>query len=160
MATSPTQRTLAKLRSDGYSFVQVVEKWVPQARKRIDLFGFIDVVAIHPDEKGILGIQATSRGNISHRVRKIQELDSYYAWIANGNRAELWGWSKRPKKKGSKQMTWQVKVLNDADIRVFGRRATGDDLKAEDSDDCQEVVGPNEQKDNTGESPEKIQEVC
>lgn len=71
MATSPTQLTLKKWRNAGY-MAQVVEHWNPHARKRKDLFGIIDVVAIGPE--GTIGIQATSYANISARVRKIEDM--------------------------------------------------------------------------------------
>ena len=42
---SPTARTMAALRSEGWT-VEVVEKWIPGAQIRRDLFGVIDVLAI------------------------------------------------------------------------------------------------------------------
>lgn len=42
MADTPTARTLRYLRAQGYA-ADVTERWIPQARKRRDLWGFCDV---------------------------------------------------------------------------------------------------------------------
>ena len=64
---SPTSRTLAVLREQGYT-VAIGEKWNPHARIRQDLFGFIDILAIKRDET--LAVQATASG-VSDRIKKI-----------------------------------------------------------------------------------------
>lgn len=102
MATSPTQRTLRKLRAEGYH-VQVVERWVPQARKRVDLWGIIDVVAIKRGEN--LLVQCTSYTNVSSRIRKIQESvlkrdetedeGTLELLKHNGHRVVVHGWQKK-----------------------------------------------------------------
>ena len=58
---TPTAFTLRYLRRSGY-LAEVVERWIPGANIRKDLFGIIDLVAITVDEP-ILGIQATSLTN-------------------------------------------------------------------------------------------------
>jgi len=70
MKATPTKRTLDRLRKTGH-IAQVVERWNERARVRQDLFGFVDVVAIHPAAKRILFVQATSHANVGARVRKI-----------------------------------------------------------------------------------------
>lgn len=70
MALSPTQLSLRTLRANGY-IAEVVEKWIPGAGIRKDLFGFIDIVAVRDGET--VGIQTTSKSNISARVRKIED---------------------------------------------------------------------------------------
>ena len=72
MASSltPTQRTLAYLREEGY-LCAIVEKWNPHVKIRQDLFGFIDILAIKKGET--LAVQCTSTG-VAARVKKIQEL--------------------------------------------------------------------------------------
>ena len=47
MASTPTARTLATMRQEGWT-VQVVERWNPHARIRQDLFGWADLLAVHP----------------------------------------------------------------------------------------------------------------
>ena len=70
---TPTQLTLRYLRENGW-LAEVVERWVPGANVRKDLFGFIDIVALKDGET--LGVQATSYSNISARVTKIVASDA------------------------------------------------------------------------------------
>jgi hypothetical protein len=101
---SPTKRTLDYLRSRGYA-VGVVERWIPQARKRVDLLGFIDILAIRDDET--LAVQSTSAsgGNLMARVRKAQALPTFAQWLAEPHRAvEFIGW--RQLKRGYSRPTW------------------------------------------------------
>lgn len=99
---SPTQNTLKFLRAQGYT-VQVVEKFIIWTKQRVDLFGFIDVVAIHPDKAGVLGVQTTSKANISTRIKKAEALDAYRLWLEAGNRVEFHGWHK-------KKNRWEVEI--------------------------------------------------
>jgi len=153
MATSPTQRSLALLRKQGYSLFQVVERWVPQARRRIDLFGIIDVVAIHQERTGVLGIQATSLSNFAHRVRKASESVALPLWIDNGNQFEVWGWGKKGPR--GKRKTWQVKVSDYADVCLYRRRAAGDSDETDPADNGAEVPPADEPPDGTKHSKEK-----
>jgi hypothetical protein len=88
---TPTQLTLRKLRADGW-LAEVVERWVPGANIRKDLFGFVDILALRDGET--LAVQATSYTNISARVNKIASLDA----VADVRRANwsIWviGWRK------------------------------------------------------------------
>jgi len=68
---SPTARTLAELRRRGYPLVQVVEHWNAFAKRRIDLFSIIDVLAVK--DKEILAVQCTSGTNLPARLKKIRE---------------------------------------------------------------------------------------
>lgn len=88
---TPTQLTLRKLREDGWT-VEVVEKWVPGANIRKDLFGFIDLMAIKDEQT--LAVQATSYSNISARVKKIEASD-HLAAVRKANWS-IWviGWRK------------------------------------------------------------------
>jgi hypothetical protein len=72
MATSPTQLTLKLLRDQGWT-VEVVERWIPGANIRKDLFGFIDLIALKDGQT--LAVQATSHSNISARVHKIENAE-------------------------------------------------------------------------------------
>ena len=92
MPASPTQRTLAKLRLDGY-IAQVVEKWNPHAKIRQDLFGIIDVLAIADGE--VLGVQATAYPNGGARVKKIAESEHIDAIRKANIRVEVWEWRKQ-----------------------------------------------------------------
>lgn len=93
----------------------MVERWIPQARRRIDLFGFIDLVCIRRGIPGVLGIQATSGSNMASRVRKIQALAVHKRWLACGNQIWVVGWRKVVwrRKDGSKaaRPRWEERVV-------------------------------------------------
>lgn len=88
---SPTQRSLEKLRAEGY-LCQIVERWNPHARIRQDLFGIGDILAIREGET--LLVQTTSRGNVAARVTKIQESEHLDKILAAGWRITVHGWGK------------------------------------------------------------------
>lgn len=88
--TSPTQRTLAEMRKRGY-VCEVVERWNQFAKIRQDLFGFIDVLCLGDNE--VIGVQATSAGNVAARVRKIADHDNVGAVRKAGIRLLVQGWS-------------------------------------------------------------------
>lgn len=89
--TSPTQRSLKRLREQGY-LVQVVEHWNAHARIRQDLFGFIDVLAVREGE--ILAVQACSGTDAAKRVRKIADHPNVGMVRKAGIRIEVWAWRK------------------------------------------------------------------
>ena len=101
--TSPTQRSLAKLRADGY-LVAIVEHWNQYAKIRQDLYGFIDLLAIRRGE--VLGVQATSRSNVSSRVAKITDHPNVAAVREAGIRIEVHGWGKMASGK------WECRVVD------------------------------------------------
>lgn len=113
--TSPCARSMAALRKLGYT-VAVVERWNAYVKIRQDLFGFIDLVAIHPDQKGVLGIQATSQTNVSKRVKKCLESPHFKTWIRAGNGFCVDGWVKKGAK--GKRQLWEVsqRWLNLSDL--------------------------------------------
>lgn len=94
--SNPTQRTLKVLRSYGLR-ADVCEKWIPQANKRRDLFGILDVIAIGMlDRQPVtMGVQATSGSNHSSRVKKLLEADTSAEWLAAGNRLQVMSWTKK-----------------------------------------------------------------
>jgi len=103
----PTQRTLAYLRGKGYT-CYVAESYNAFSKRRNDLFGWIDIVALHPDHKGVLGVQCTTGSNLSARIKKADALPAYHLWLSCGNAAEFFGWRKL--KTGKIQRTWQPLV--------------------------------------------------
>lgn len=107
MAASPTQRTLERLRRDGYR-AAVVEKYVPQVRRRQDLFGIIDVLAVHPHGLRTLGVQATTVSNQAARLKKLIHAGAARDWLLAGNRLEVWGWARKLARPGGKRRLWQV----------------------------------------------------
>lgn len=99
---SPTTRTLALLRKRGYT-CGIVEKWIPQTKRRLDLFGGIDIVAIQPGET--IGVQCTSQSNSAARATKLRAIPQLRTWIEAGNRLCVIGWTK--KGPAGKRKLWQ-----------------------------------------------------
>lgn len=100
--TSPTARTLDKLRKEGWR-PWVVEKWNHITHTRLDLYNIGDVLAIRGTET--LLVQATSYSNVSSRVRKIADSEHIAAIREAGWKVEVWGWHKV----GSR---WQVRIVD------------------------------------------------
>jgi hypothetical protein len=118
VATSPTQRTLRECRRRGWTAC-VVERWIAQARQRVDAFGFGDVLAVDPaGEGGAILLQATSGSNVAARVSKILDLDTTHAWLAAGNRVAVWGWAKRGPR--GQRKVWTVREV-EITLGRFGR---------------------------------------
>lgn len=69
---TPTQRSLAYLREQGY-LVEIVEKWNSFTKTRKDLWGWCDLLAIKRDK--VLAVQVTASG-VAARVKKIQASDT------------------------------------------------------------------------------------
>jgi len=88
---SPTQRSLEMLRDKGY-LCQIVERWNPHARIRIDLFTIGDIIAIRDSET--LLVQTTSGNNLNARVKKIEDCEFLPAIIRAGWKIEAHGWRK------------------------------------------------------------------
>lgn len=112
---SPTQRSIQLLKEQGY-VTYVAEHYNAFARVRRDLFGFIDIVALHPDKKGLLGVQTTSGANLSARIIKAESLPAFSLWLRCGNAVEFHGWRKIIT--GKVQRTWQpiIRRIDLADL--------------------------------------------
>lgn len=87
----------------------IVERWDSYARKRVDLFHCIDVLAIGNGET--VGIQTTTRSNMWARRKKIQDNKYLPELLDSGWRIILEGWDK-PK------LVWrdkeeQIKLLDE-----------------------------------------------
>lgn len=114
---SPTSRTLDALRKMDYR-AQVVERWCMHTKRRIDLFGFIDIVAVK--DNTILAVQATSTNNQSVRVQKIftERRDDAIAWLRAGGRIQVWGWKKYVKPVDGKW--WRPTITEITSIELEG----------------------------------------
>jgi hypothetical protein len=110
--TSPTQRSLKHLRESGY-VCQVVERWNAFAHIRQDLFGWIDIVAVHP-ELGILGVQTTTRENLNARMDKARGNLALLSWRLYGS-LHAHGWKKR-----ANRWVVDIRVLEVQDLTVKG----------------------------------------
>ena len=91
--TSPVSHTLNLLRRQAW-LCAVVEKWIPKVKRRKDLFGFADVLAVSTADKAFLLIQATSDSNVSSRLKKAQARPELAAWLRAGGLFEVHGWSR------------------------------------------------------------------
>lgn len=105
--SSPTQRSLKKLRDAGY-LAEVTEKYNSFIKQRKDLFGFIDVLAVKGNE--VLAVQTTSGSNVSARIEKIRSLQSHELWLASPNRRiVVHGWRKVGAK--GKRKLWECREV-------------------------------------------------
>ena len=92
MAQSLTSRTVNALRAGGWPLVQIVEHYSTFTKRRHDLFGIIDVLAV--GKMGILCVQVTSKSNMSSRIRKIADSLSIDHIREAGIKVEVHGWHK------------------------------------------------------------------
>jgi hypothetical protein len=100
MPTNLNIPTRKRLTEQGY-LVENVEKYNTFSRKKNDLWGFIDFLAIKRDE--VLAIQVTSKSNMSARRKKMTEHENIGKVREAGIRIELWGFYKEKNR-------WQVKI--------------------------------------------------
>jgi hypothetical protein len=111
---SPTQRTLEFYRAHGLH-VEVVERWIPATRRRKDLFGFIDLVAMSPTHT--FGIQATSTSNMSSRVEKILESELARVWVASPTRRLcVIGWRKYAEREAGRLWRPTERIITPTDF--------------------------------------------
>ena len=104
---SPTSRTLDWLRKQGLE-ADVVERWIPRAFIRKDLFGIIDIVSAGQGLP-IAGWQATATGCLSARVKKAMAEPRLIEWLKSGGRFYCIGWALRGK--AGKKKVWTPKVI-------------------------------------------------
>ena len=116
MADTPTSRSKRYLEKQGYT-VGVVERWVPQTRKRIDLFGFADLIAMRIDHPHPLLVQTTSGANVASRRAKIEAEPKALIALNSGFRIHTHGWRRLKVKRGGKAVRWSaivhIAVLSD-----------------------------------------------
>jgi hypothetical protein len=105
-----TGRTLVHLRRLGF-LAAVVECWLPRVNRRRDLFGFADALAVHPQDRLFLLVQATTAGHVAARLAKARGRPELAAWLKAGGAFEVWGWCRR----GGR---WHVRrvAVHDADL--------------------------------------------
>lgn len=120
MKASPTSRSLKHLRAQGWT-AQVVERWIPGANLRKDLFGGIDIVAIGgTDEIGpmfdTVGVQSTSDSNVAARREKMLAIPELKLWLECGNQLVIHGWAKKGPRGKPKVWTLREVKLTLADF--------------------------------------------
>lgn len=114
---TPTARSLAYLRKGG-ALAQVVERYNPHAKRRVDLFGFIDIVAVDDTVKGVIGVQTTTTGNVSHRLTKLRVecAPKMQRWLYCGNMLVIHGWAKRGARGMRKVWTLTERIVTSEDL--------------------------------------------
>jgi len=90
--TSLNQRTVALLKDRGYQ-CDVVESYNAFTKRKKDLFGIFDILAIGSGET--IGVQITSKSNISARIKKIEESEYLPLLLQAGWRIIVFGWFKK-----------------------------------------------------------------
>ena len=99
---SLNSRTVKYLEKQGY-YAKTVERWDDFAKRRKDLFGVIDVLAVGNGET--VAVQVTSKANISTRCRKIADSEATPFMRDAGWRILVHGWHK-PKHR------WELKEVD------------------------------------------------
>ncbi len=84
-------RSAAHLRDLGY-LVATVEHYNAFTKRKHDLFGCIDLLAIGNNET--VAVQVTSKGHLSERKHKVEESEAYPEMLRSGWRIVLHGWFK------------------------------------------------------------------
>jgi hypothetical protein len=120
--SSPTQRSLDLLRKEGY-IAGIVEKFnhyagppemkCPVCGKnkigvRNDLFGFIDIIAVHPGKRETLAVQCTSGSNLASRRHKVLDSGEAIICMAARWKIEVHAWAKRKIVRGGKAFRYEV----------------------------------------------------
>lgn len=95
--SSPTEQAITAIKKAGGQH-GITEKWNHHIKKRQDLWGFVDLLAMIPrgGVMRLVAIQVTTRSNMNARVEKIREKcrDKALAFLATGNAIEVWGTDK------------------------------------------------------------------
>ena len=105
---TPTARTLAALRADGWT-AEVVERWNPHARVRHDLFNIADILAVRGRET--LAVQVTAGSGVSARVRKLHASNALPLLVSAGWRVEVHGWRKVKVRRSGRATRWQCRIV-------------------------------------------------
>jgi len=90
---SLNQRTIALYAEQGYK-CEVVESYNAFTKRKKDLFGIFDVLAVGNEQT--IGIQITSKSNMSARIKKIQESKFLPELLRSNWRIVVIGWFKKP----------------------------------------------------------------
>jgi hypothetical protein len=72
-------------------YVVKTEYWNAFARRKMDLLGAFDFLALR--EETILGVQCTSQVNVNARIQKLCSLESVKHWLKAGGKAVVIGWT-------------------------------------------------------------------
>lgn len=114
MKTLATQRTMKVLRDHGWT-VAIVEKYIKHPNmpfgKRIDVYGFGDLLACRPLDKEIALIQCCPGASHAEHKTKILSIPEYRIWKDSGGRVFLVSWAKRGVRGEEKHWTMREEEL-------------------------------------------------
>jgi len=96
LANSQNSRTVALLESRGYK-CDICESYNAFTRRKKDLFHIFDILAVGNGET--VGVQITSKSNMSSRVKKISESEYLPELIRSKWRILVIGWYQLPNKR-------------------------------------------------------------
>jgi len=99
-----TARSKRYFEKQGF-IVAHVEKFNHYTMRRIDVFGFGDLLVCEPDF-GIALVQCTTMGHLAEREAKIRDEYRTYTFLESGGRILLHGWAKKGPR--GKRKTWQL----------------------------------------------------
>ena len=99
---SLTSRSVDLLRKE-YPLVETVERFNSFTKRRHDLFGIIDILAVSDNE--ILMVQTTSKSNMRSRVIKIEDSDALPVLRKAEISIHVHGWYKENGR-------WRVKIID------------------------------------------------
>ena len=100
--TNYNHLSLGLLTRKGFT-CEVVEKWIPYANIRKDMFGLIDIVGIRKEL--MIGVQSTTLHNKLEHIKKALASPNLYKWLATNSMFVIMSWEKD----GSR---WKVNVHN------------------------------------------------
>ena len=89
--------SLEMLRNEGWQ-CQKVEHWNAFARRRQDLFGFIDILCMSESHCCFLAVNAMQSQEINNHVAKLRKSIMATIFLACGGRIHLHGWKKAGKR--------------------------------------------------------------
>ena len=93
MRDSPTQRSLALLRREGYD-PWIVERRITPIILR-DLWGFVDLLCVHRESGELLAVQTTDGTSVSKRLAKSRDAIMDQPWLRKTTiRIDVHGWRK------------------------------------------------------------------
>lgn len=89
----------------------IVERKIPYKRISVDLFGFIDIIAIDKKTHRILGVQSFTTKWVEHyNIITREKAENAREWLLCGGGIVLIGWRKVKRSRGSKQMVWRPRI--------------------------------------------------
>jgi len=90
---SQNQRTVALLKERGH-MCDICESYNSFTRRKKDLFSIFDILAIGNGET--VGVQITSKSNMSSRIKKISESEYLPEHVRSNWKILVLGWFKQP----------------------------------------------------------------